>query len=222
VGVELHASADQGLALGTRLWPLSVAFAARIERGISQRLVCRGRMELMDRRVLLGSLVVGVLGGPRRLFAQPASKTYRIGILSHSFASSDLVGPQPRSPYAAALLRGLHELGYVYGVHFTTEPRGGEGRPERWAGLAAELLSLHVDVIVASGLMLRPLKDAGPKIPIVMAASDDPVAAGLVASLGQPGGKFTGLSHQLVETTAKRLELLKEIAPGAAPVAVLW
>jgi putative ABC transport system substrate-binding protein len=175
----------------------------------------------MDRRVFIGSLALGVLAAPRGILAQPASKVYRIGILSHSFATSDLVGPQPRSPYAGALLRGLRELGYVYGAHFVTEPRGGEGRPERWAGLVTELLGLQVDVIVASGLMLRPLKDAGPTVPIVMAASDDPVAAGLVASLAHPGGTFTGLSHQMVETTAKRLELLKELVPGAAPVAVL-
>jgi putative ABC transport system substrate-binding protein len=101
-----------------------------------------------------------------------------------------------------------------------TEPRGGEGRPERWAGLAAELVGVQVDVIVASGLMLRPIKAASPTIPIVMAASDDPVAEGLVRSLGHPGGNFTGLSHQ-VDTSGKRLELLKELAPGAAAVAVL-
>jgi ABC-type uncharacterized transport system substrate-binding protein len=102
-----------------------------------------------------------------------------------------------------------------------TEPRGGEGRSERWASLAAELVGLQVDVIVASGLMLQPLKHASPTIPIVMAASDDPVAAGLIRSLAQPGGTFTGLSHQMVDTTGKRLELLKELVPGSAPVAVL-
>ena len=175
----------------------------------------------MDRRAFIGSVALGTLAMPRGTFAQPASKIYRIGILSHSFATSELVGSQPQSPYAGALLRGLRELGYVYGEHFVTEPRGGEGRPERWAGLAAELAGLRVDVIVASGLMLQAIKAASPTMPIVMAASDDPVAAGLVRSLRHPGGNFTGLSHQMVDTTGKRLELLKELVPGAAVVAVL-
>jgi putative ABC transport system substrate-binding protein len=175
----------------------------------------------MDRRALIGSLAVGILAGPHSIPAQRAGKIHRIGILSHSFSTSDLAGPRPRSPYADALLHGLRELGYVYGTHFVTEPRGGEGRPERWAGLAADLVGLQVDVIVASGLMLRPLKQTSPTIPIVMAASNDPVAEGLVRSLGHPGGNFTGLSHQTTDTTGKRLELLKELVPGAAPVAVL-
>ena len=153
--------------------------------------------------------------------AQPTGRVYRIGILSHSFATSELVGPRPQSPYAGALLDGMRELGYEYGKHFVTEARGGEGRPERWASTVAELLNVQIDVVVASGLMLPPLKEARPRVPVVMAAADDPVASGLVASLGQPGGQFTGLSHQMVETTAKRLELLKELVPGAASVAVL-
>ena len=153
--------------------------------------------------------------------AQPTGRVYRIGILSHSFATSELVGPRPQSPYAGALLDGMRELGYEYGKHFVTEARGGEGRPERWASTVAELLNVQIDVVVASGLMLPPLKEARPRVPVVMAAADDPVANGLVASLGQPGGQFTGLSHQMVETTAKRLELLKELVPGAASVAVL-
>jgi putative ABC transport system substrate-binding protein len=115
----------------------------------------------------------------------------------------------------------MRDLGYEYGKHFVTEARGGEGRPERWANVVGELLDVQIDVIVASGLMLQPLKEARPSVPVVMAAADDPVGTGLVVSLAQPGGQFTGLSHQMVETTAKRLELLKELVPGAAPVAVL-
>ena len=71
-----------------------------------------------------------------------------------------MVGPQPRSPFVNALLRRLRELGYVYGEHFVTEPRGGEGRPERYQSLAVELVRLQVDVIVAPGPMLRALKQA--------------------------------------------------------------
>jgi putative ABC transport system substrate-binding protein len=113
------------------------------------------------------------------------------------------------------------ELGYVYGEHFVIEPRGAEGKPARFPSLAAELLRLQVDVIVATGLALPPLKQATSTVPVVMAASGDPVGEGFVQSLARPGGNFTGLSLQREEATGKRLELLKELVPGPAPVAVL-
>ena len=174
----------------------------------------------MNRRAFIGSLALGTLAVPRAARAQPARKVYRIGILSQGVAS-DMIGPQPRSPSHNALLRGLGELGYVYGEHFVTEPRGAEGRPDRFPGLAAEMVHLQVDVIVASGPMLSALKQATSTIPVVMAAAIDPVGEGLVQSLGHPGGNFTGLSLQNVETTGKRLELLRELVPAAASVAVL-
>jgi hypothetical protein len=83
----------------------------------------------MDRRVFIGSLAV-VTAVARAAFAQPARKVFRIGILAQA-ATSDLVGPQPRSPSVGAFLRGLRELGYVYGEHFVIEPRGAEGKPAR-------------------------------------------------------------------------------------------
>jgi len=116
----------------------------------------------------------------------------------------------------------MRELGYVYGRDFVTEPRGGEGRPELWAGQAAELVRLRVDVIVAAGVNLLTLKQATSTIPVVMAAATDPEGDGYVQSLRHPGGNITGLSLQEIETTGKRLELLKELIPSAAPVAVLW
>jgi putative ABC transport system substrate-binding protein len=103
-----------------------------------------------------------------------------------------------------------------------TEPRGAEEQQERVAGLAAELVRLQVDVIVASGVTLGVLEQTTSTIPVVMAASDDPVARGHVRSLGHPGGNFTGLATQGIETAGKRIELLKEIVPAAARVAVLW
>jgi putative ABC transport system substrate-binding protein len=103
-----------------------------------------------------------------------------------------------------------------------TEHRGAEGRPERYPVLASELVGLAPDIIVAAGPALPALKKATATIPIVMAAAIDPVAEGLVQSLGRPGTNFTGLSHQFPETTGKRLELLKELVPGPGPVAVLW
>jgi putative ABC transport system substrate-binding protein len=176
----------------------------------------------MDRRAFIGSLGLGSLAVPRAVPAQPARKVYRIGILSSRSATSELVGPQPQSPSVNALLRGLRELGYVYGEHFVTEPRGSEGGPERYPDLAAELVRLRVDVIVAAGPTLPALKQATSTIPIVMGGAGDPVGQGLVQNLGRPGGNFTGLSNQTVETTGKRLDLLKELVPGAAPVAVMW
>jgi putative ABC transport system substrate-binding protein len=173
----------------------------------------------MDRRAFLGALAL--LAAPRAAEAQQAGKLHRIGILSHSAVSSELAGPEPQSVTSRALLRGLRELGYAYGEHFVTEVRGGEAKPERYRALAAELVHLRVDVIVASGGMLSALKRATSTIPIVMAASSDPVGEGLIQSLAHPGSNFTGLSHQIVETTAKRLELLKELVPGAAPVAII-
>jgi putative ABC transport system substrate-binding protein len=116
----------------------------------------------------------------------------------------------------------LRELGWVYGEHFVTEIRAAEGKVDRFATLAAELVRLPVDVLVGGGPVLPAIKEATSTIPVVMVGAADPVRQGYVQSLGRPGGNFTGLSLQLTETTGKRLELLKELVPGAAPVAVLW
>jgi len=174
----------------------------------------------LNRRAFVVGLALGTLAGPRGGFGQPARKMARIGILGLA-STADLSGPQPKSRSHDALLRGLRELGYVYGEHFVTEARGAEARPERFPALVADLIRLRVDVIVATGPALHALKQATSTIPVVMAASADPVAEGLVQSLGRPGGNFTGLSLQSVETTGKRLELLKELVPGAALIAVI-
>src|SRR5207247_6584757 len=84
---------------------------------------------LMNRRSFIGKLALGILAVPRLAPAQPERKVYRIGVLSHIAMTSDLVGPQPRQPSVNALVQGLRELGYVYGEHFVTEPRGA-GRSE--------------------------------------------------------------------------------------------
>ena len=176
----------------------------------------------MDRRAFIGGLALGTLAAPHVARAQPARKVFRIGILSSRSTTSEMVGPQPQDPLINALLRGFRELGYVYGEHFVTEARGGEGKPERFPDLATELVGLQVDVIVASGPMLPALKQATSTIPVVTTGAGDPVASGFVQSLGRPGGNITGLSLQILETTGKRLELLKELVPGAAPVGVVW
>jgi putative ABC transport system substrate-binding protein len=175
----------------------------------------------MNRRRFLLTSLAGALAAPLTAGAEQTQKAYRIGLLSLGTAA-EIAGPQPRSPTATALLRGLRELGYVYGEHFVTEPRGVDSRPVRFPRLAAEIVRLHVDVIVASGPSLSALKQATSTIPIVMGGGEDPVGQGLVKSLGRPGGNVTGLSNQTVEATGKRLELLKQLVPGAELVAVLW
>jgi hypothetical protein len=87
----------------------------------------------MERRAFVGMIGGGLLAVRQAARAQPARKVYRIGILGLA-ATSDLIGPQPRSPSIRALLRGMRELGYTYGEHFVTEPRGADGKPERFPG----------------------------------------------------------------------------------------
>ena len=175
----------------------------------------------MNRRAFLGTLSLATLAGPHVVRGQAAQKLHRIGIIGLA-PTFELVGPQPRSPSTTALMLGLRELGYVYGQHYVTEARGGGGRPERFASLAAELVRLPADVIVAAGPALNALTQATSTIPIVMAASNDPVAQGYAESLAHPGRNVTGLSLQSAEASGKQLELIKELVPGSAPVAVLW
>ena len=118
--------------------------------------------------------------------------------------------------------RGLHELGYTEGKNLVIEYRYGEGKLDRLPALAADLVRLNVDVIVAgSPQVTRSVKRATSSIPIVMAFDDDPVGSGFVASLARPGGNITGLSTLFPEMSAKQLETLKEMVPALARVAVL-
>jgi putative ABC transport system substrate-binding protein len=176
----------------------------------------------MNRRTFVGNLALGVVARPRGAHARPTGRMARIGILSFAGTTSDVVGPEPRRAATKAFLRGLRDLGYVYGRNFVTEARGADGKPERWPVLAAELVRLQVDVIVAPGPTLAAFKRATSTIPIVMAAATDPVGDGYVQSLSRPGGNMTGLSLQENDTTGKRLELLKELVPSAVLVGVLW
>src|SRR5215510_454765 len=148
--------------------------------------------------------------------ARQAGKVPRIGFLS------------PFSPSATALWleafrQGLRDLGWVEGKNISIEYRYAEGRNERLPDLAADLVRLKVDIIVTA---VTPdalaAKNATRTIPIVMAASGDPVASGLVDSLARPGGNITGLSQMNPELAGKRLELLKEIVPKLSRVAVFW
>ncbi len=163
----------------------------------------------------------GLWAASQGICAQPARKVYRVGILGLG-SGATMLGPSPQSLQAVAFMRGMRELGYVYGEHFVTEVRGAE-RPDRYAELAAELVATQVDVIVAPGPAVFALRQATSTIPIIMtAAGFDPVSRGLVRSLARPGGNITGMSMQITEAMGKRLELLKELVPGAGLVAVLW
>jgi len=174
----------------------------------------------MNRRDFIGCLAA--LSASQPAGAQPARKIARIGIITSGFTTAELKGPDPKSANVAAFLRGMRELGYEYGKEFVTEPRGGEGRTEVYPLLAAELVRLPADVIVAGGPAVPAVMQATSTIPVVMVGGAlDPVRDGFARSLGKPGGNITGLSFQQVDTTAKRLEILKEVA-STEPVAVLW
>ena len=123
----------------------------------------------------------------------------------------------------AAFTNALRELGWVEGQNIAVERRYAENRLERLPELAADLVRLNVEVIVAAGT-LGPLaaKRATSTIPIVMTASGDPLASGLVSSLAHPGGNVTGLSLMVSDIAGRRLQLLKELLPQVARVAPLF
>jgi putative ABC transport system substrate-binding protein len=138
----------------------------------------------------------------------------RIGVLS-SFSDPD--------PQVAALKQGLRDLGWVEGQNVGVEYRYANNHLEQFPHLAAELVRLKVDLIVAGGEAgIRAARDATSTIPIVMANSGDPVGTGLIASLSRPGGNVTGLSLLAPDLGGKRLELLKETVPKVSRVGVLW
>ena len=163
------------------------------------------------------TLTLSILATPLVPNAQPASKGARIGFLSSTL---------PRSArHFHAFEQRLRELGYVEGQNLAMEFRSAEGQAERLPALAAELVQLPVDVLVAVGpeATLRATTDATSTIPIVMVAINyDPLALGYIAGLARPGGHITGVVSQQPELHAKRLELLREALPGVTRVAVLW
>lgn len=157
--------------------------------------------------------LLAVLPLPRAGAAQPAA---RVGLLS-PFAAP------VTARWHEAFRHRLRELGWIEGQNITIEYRYANGKNERLPKLAAELVRLKVDVIVAlGGTDAAVAKNATTSIPIVMASAGDPVASGLVASLARPGGNITGLTQMAPELAGKRLELLKQIVPDLSRVAVLW
>ena len=161
--------------------------------------------------VLAASLVLASVGGEAQ-----TGKVYRIGYL----ILSPLIDPP--SAERKAFLEGLRELGYVAGQNIVIEYRSAAWNRELLPDLAAELVDLKVDVIVAVPGAQGAAQDATRTIPIVVPSLLDPVETGLVASLARPGGNLTGSGGSLSELSWKRLELLKEAIPKLSRVAVLW
>jgi ABC-type uncharacterized transport system substrate-binding protein len=169
------------------------------------------------RRRFLVALGAGVLAVPRGSLAQQQSKVARIGFLYYGSRQSALDTGRYN-----AFAQGMRELGYVEGTNFSMEARFADGKPERLAVLAAELVRLKVDVIVATGTpTYRALQHATTTIPIVITVTADPVGDGYAASLARPAGNITGLSIGAADLGPKLLELLKATVPKLTRVAVL-
>jgi putative ABC transport system substrate-binding protein len=169
----------------------------------------------MNRRGFLSAVTSGLLAAPLAARGQQAGKGYRIGLLE---------GPVPPFTlrFAVELVGALHSAGYVEGRNAIIE-RGMAGADQELTGVATTLARSGVDVIVAAGLSAaRAARDATKTIPIVMLAESDPVVAGVVSSLGRPGGNVTGLTLRDPELAGKRLELLKDAVPGLVRVGVVW
>jgi putative tryptophan/tyrosine transport system substrate-binding protein len=165
----------------------------------------------MNTKILVYALPALILANIHLADAQQPKKILRIGYLTG-------VGSAPNEPF----LQGLRDLGYVEGKNILIEFRTTEGKSERLPELAAELVRLKVDVIVADTAgEVTAAKNATATIPIVMRGVADPIALGLVASLAHPGGNITGIATLAPELSGKRLELLKEVIPKLSRVALL-
>jgi ABC-type uncharacterized transport system substrate-binding protein len=165
---------------------------------------------------LIVILALGVLCAPLAAEGQPAGKVYRVGILG--VKASD----PGEAPLWQAFRLGLREHGWIEGENIAIEPRWTEGNSARLPELAADLVQLKVDLIVArSSIFVQAAKAATSSIPIVFVIHADPVETGHVASLARPGGNITGLVIMATEINTKMLELLSTAVSGAKRIAVL-
>jgi putative ABC transport system substrate-binding protein len=167
----------------------------------------------------LGLIVIctfSLLTAPLAARAQQPTKVPRVGYLSDESGSLGFASFEP-------LAKGLRELGYLEGRNIVFEHRYADGKTAVLPGLAAELVRLKVDVIVAVGTpATRAAKNATETIPIVFTRIADPVALGLVASLARPSGNLTGVSVLSPDLNARRLEIVTEAIPGVRRVGVFW
>jgi ABC-type uncharacterized transport system substrate-binding protein len=170
----------------------------------------------VDRRTFLSTLAGSLLAAPLSAEAQQPGKIPRVGVLRPGDAPPGDFG------HREAFEGGLRDLGWTPGTNILIEYRYAEGKPERLSELAAELVQLAVDVIVASApIGVRAAQQATRTIPIVMSTLPDPVGEGFVASLARPGGNTTGLTLDSEDLAGKQLELLKEALPKLSRVGVL-
>jgi putative ABC transport system substrate-binding protein len=166
----------------------------------------------MRRRKFI-SLLGAAVASPLVVRAQQPSKVYRIGML-------ETISAALNSANLAAFRKSLHDLGYVEGQNLRIEYRSADGRAERFPELATQLVGLTVDLIVTRGTPASlAAKNATATIPVVMAAVSEPFGSGIVADLAHPGGNITGLSSFATVLDAKRVELLREVVPGAVRIA---
>jgi len=166
------------------------------------------------RRKLLIALAISAVGAPL-LAQQPPARVVRIGYVDTS--SADIA-----SVRLDRLRAGLRDLGYVEGKNIVIEARWAETRYERLPALVAELLAQRLDVMVAAGpAAIQAVRRATTSLPVVMAASGDPLVFGFVQTLSRPGGNITGLSTANVDVSYKYVEILREAVPSLSAVAVL-
>jgi putative ABC transport system substrate-binding protein len=170
----------------------------------------------MRRREFIGALGSLAMSWPLIAHAQQSTKVPRVGVLSPG-------SPPPGDPFRQAerFEAGLRELGWQPGKTILIEYRYAEGRLDRLPALAADLVSLPVDAIIARGQTIAAARNATETIGIIMAADPDPVGNGFVKSLARPGGNITGFSTQAFELEAKQLDLLRQAVPTLERVAVL-
>jgi len=168
----------------------------------------------MRRREFIFLMASATTVWPLAVLAQEGRKVFRVGVLSAGAPIPEL---------SAVSRKAFQELGWIAGKNIVFEPRYAENRLDQLPELAADLVRLKVDVIMANGT-LAPLaaKRATATIPIVMTAAGDPIGSGLVSNLARPGENVTGFSLMVPDLGGKRLELLKEVLPRMARVAVLW
>src|SRR5215831_14993052 len=167
----------------------------------------------MRRREFI-TLLGGAAAWPLAARAQQPAKLATIGFLGAGT-------PSAFSPWTAAFVQRLRELGWIEGRNVAIEYRWAEGRPERYAEIAAEFVQLKVDVIVTTGAAALAAKQTTSVIPIVFAAANDPIGSGLVAGLARPGGNVTGLSVQARDLAGKRLEFFREVVTDLRRLAIL-
>jgi putative ABC transport system substrate-binding protein len=173
----------------------------------------------LKRRTLIGMLGGAAIAWPLGAYGQQPGKIHHIGILSPGQADNS----DSMFKTLNAFVQGLHELGYVEGQNILIERAFAEWNPDRLRALAAGITARKLDVFVAlSTTAALAAKEATAVLPIVAVAMADPIADGLVASLGRPGGNVTGTTFLGPELVARRLQLLREVMPAISRVAALW